>query len=58
MEGKKTNKYLKYKNFKFRWGVYSIILLIFVGVSTFKISSSIMTFRKSFKDSKASEEFL
>lgn len=58
MEGKKTNKYLKYKNFKFRWGVYSIILLIFVGVSTFKISSSIMTFRNSFKDSKASEEFL
>lgn len=58
MEEKKTNKYLKYKKSKGRLGVYIIILLIFLGVSAFKISSSIKEFRCSFKDSKASEEFL
>ena len=54
MEEKK-NKYLKNKNFNFRLGVYIIVTLIFLGVATFKISSSIREFNDRFK---VSEEFL
>ena len=36
----RENKYLKNKNFNFRLGVYIITILIFLGVATFKITSS------------------
>ena len=52
MEEKK-NKYLKNNNF--RLGVYIIAILIFLGVATFKISSSIREFNDRFK---VSEELL
>ncbi|MBI6038525.1 DUF5412 family protein [Clostridium perfringens] len=55
MEEKK-NKYLKNKNF--RSGVYIIAILIFLGVATFKISSSIRELSDSFKASKVSEKLL
>ncbi|TPE20813.1 DUF5412 family protein [Clostridium perfringens] len=58
MEKRRDNKDLKYKKSKRRWGIYIILLLIFLGVSVFKISSSIREFSDSFKDSKQSEEFL
>ena len=51
----RQNKYLKNKNFNFRLGVYIITILIFLGVATFKISSSIREFNERFK---VSEEFL
>ena len=51
----RENKYLKNKNFNFRLGVYIITILIFLGVATFKISSSIREFNDRFK---VSEEFL
>ncbi len=51
----RENKYLKNKNFNFRLGVYIIVTLIFLGVATFKISSSIREFNERFK---VSEEFL
>ena len=51
----RENKYLKNKNFNFRLGVYIIVTLIFLGVATFKISSSIREFNDRFK---VSEEFL
>ncbi|ABG83388.1 TPA: DUF5412 family protein [Clostridium perfringens] len=51
----RENKYLKNKNFNFRLGVYIITILIFLGVATFKISSSIREFNERFK---VSEEFL
>lgn len=50
----RENKYLK-KNFNFRLGVYIIVTLIFLGVVTFKISSSIREFNDRFK---VSEELL
>ena len=40
----RENKYLKNKNFNFRLGFYIITILIFLGVATFKISSSIREF--------------
>ena len=43
----RENKYLKNKNFNFRLGVYIIVTLIFLGVATFKISSSIREFKVS-----------
>lgn len=52
----KNNKYLKNKNFILV--VYIIAILIFLGVATFKISSSIREFNDSFKVSKVSEELL
>lgn len=55
MEEKK-NKYLKNKNFILV--VYIIAILIFLGVATFKISSSIRELNDSFKASKVSEELL
>lgn len=55
MEERESNKYLKNKNFNFRLGVYVIAILIFLGVATFKISSSIREFNDRFK---VSEEFL
>ncbi|MGJ0701573.1 DUF5412 family protein [Clostridium perfringens] len=58
MEYRRTNKYLKYKKFKGRLGVYIVIILIFLGVAAFKISSSIREFNDSFKESKVSEELL
>ena len=51
----RENKYLKNKNFNFRLGVYIITSLIFLGVATFKISSSIREFNDRFK---VSEELL
>ncbi len=51
----RESKYLKNKNFNFRLGVYIIVTLIFLGVATFKISSSIREFNDRFK---VSEEFL
>lgn len=51
----RANKYLKNKNFNFRLGVYIIVTLIFLGVATFKISSSIREFNERFK---VSEELL
>ncbi|HHD2602072.1 TPA: DUF5412 family protein [Clostridium perfringens] len=51
----RENKYLKNKNFNFRLGVYIIAILIFLGVATFKISSSIREFNDRFK---VSEELL
>ncbi|XZN01990.1 DUF5412 family protein [Clostridium perfringens] len=51
----RENKYLKNKNFNFRLGVYIIVILIFLGVATFKISSSIREFNDRFK---VSEELL
>ncbi|WFD88740.1 DUF5412 family protein [Clostridium perfringens] len=51
----RENKYLKNKNFNFRLGVYIITILIFLGVATFKISSSIREFNYRFK---VSEELL
>lgn len=51
----RENKYLKNKNFNFRLGVCIITILIFLGVATFKISSSIREFNERFK---VSEEFL
>ncbi|EOU2024272.1 DUF5412 family protein [Clostridium perfringens] len=51
----RENKYLKNKNFNFRLGVYIIVTLIFLGIATFKISSSIREFNDRFK---VSEEFL
>ena len=54
----RENKYLKNKNFNFRLGVYIITILIFLGVATFKISSSIREFNDRFKASKLSEELL
>ncbi|EJT6475499.1 TPA: DUF5412 family protein [Clostridium perfringens] len=51
----RENKYLKNKNFNFRLGVYIITILIFLGVATFKISSSIREFNERFK---VSEELL
>ena len=51
----RENKYLKNKNFNFRLGVYIIVTLIFLGVATFKITSSIREFNDRFK---VSEEFL
>ncbi|XZK56145.1 DUF5412 family protein [Clostridium perfringens] len=51
----RENKYLKNKNFNFRLGVYIITILIFLGVATFKISSSIRKFNDRFK---VSEELL
>lgn len=51
----RENKYLKNKNFNFRLGVYIIVTLIFLGVATFKISSSIREFNERFK---VSEELL
>ena len=51
----RENKYLKNKNFNFRLGVHIIVTLIFLGVATFKISSSISEFNDRFK---VSEEFL
>ncbi|MGU8582809.1 DUF5412 family protein [Clostridium perfringens] len=51
----RENKYLKNKNFNFRLGVYIITILIFLGVATFKISSSIREFNDRFK---VSEELL
>ncbi|MDK0967778.1 DUF5412 family protein [Clostridium perfringens] len=51
----RENKYLKNKNFNFRLGVYIIVTLIFLGVATFKISSSIREFNDRFK---VSEELL
>ena len=51
----RENKYLKKKNFNFRLGVYIIVTLIFLGVATFKISSSIREFNDRFK---VSEELL
>lgn len=45
----RENKYLKNKNFNFRLGVYIITILIFLGVATFKISSSIREFNDRFK---------
>ncbi len=48
----RENKYLKNKNFNFRLGVYIIVTLIFLGVATFKISSSIREFNERFKVSK------
>lgn len=51
----RESKYLKNKNFNFRLGVYIITILIFLGVATFKISSSIREFNDRFK---VSEEFL
>lgn len=55
MEERESNKYLKNKNFNFRLGVYIIVTLIFLGVATFKISSSIREFNDRFK---VSEELL
>ncbi|EOU1117558.1 DUF5412 family protein [Clostridium perfringens] len=55
MEERESNKYLKNKNFNFRLGVYIIVTLIFLGVATFKISSSIREFNDWFK---VSEEVL
>ncbi|PWX67171.1 DUF5412 family protein [Clostridium perfringens] len=55
MEERESNKYLKNKNFNFRLGVYIIAILIFLGVATFKISSSIREFNDRFK---VSEELL
>ena len=55
MEERESNKYLKNKNFNFRLGVYIITILIFLGVATFKISSSIREFNDRFK---VSEELL
>lgn len=52
----KKNKYLKNKNFILV--VYIIAILIFLGVATFKISSSIRELNDSFKASKVSEELL
>uniref|UniRef100_UPI0039EA755F DUF5412 family protein n=1 Tax=Clostridium perfringens TaxID=1502 RepID=UPI0039EA755F len=52
----KNNKYLKNKNFILV--VYIIAILIFLGVATSKISSSIREFNDSFKVSKVSEELL
>ncbi|MGU8401170.1 DUF5412 family protein [Clostridium perfringens] len=51
----RENKYLNNKNFNFRLGFYIITILIFLGVATFKISSSIREFNDRFK---VSEEFL
>ncbi|PVE17023.1 hypothetical protein DDA98_04025 [Clostridium perfringens] len=51
----RENKYLKNKNFNFRLGFYIITILIFLGVATFKISSSIREFNDRFK---VSEELL
>lgn len=51
----RENKYLKNKNFNFRLEVYIITILIFLGVATFKISSSIREFNDRFK---VSEELL
>ncbi|XZM13644.1 DUF5412 family protein [Clostridium perfringens] len=51
----RENKYLKNKNFNFRLGVYIIVTLIFLGVATFKITSSIREFNDRFK---VSEELL
>ncbi|ELC8353595.1 DUF5412 domain-containing protein [Clostridium perfringens] len=51
----RENKYLKNKNFNFRLGVYIIVTLIFLGVATFKITSSIREFNDRFK---VSEEIL
>lgn len=51
----RENKYLKNKNFNFRLGVYIIVTLIFLGVATFKITSSIRAFNDRFK---VSEELL
>ncbi|HBZ6546213.1 TPA: hypothetical protein MMH54_000508 [Clostridium perfringens] len=51
----RENKYLKNKNFNFRLGFYIITILIFLGVATFKISSSIREFNDRFK---LSEELL
>ena len=51
----RENKYLKNKNFNFRLGVYIITILIFLGVATFKMSSSIREFNDRFK---VSEELL
>ena len=51
----RENKYLKNKNFNFRLGVYIITILIFLGVATFKITSSIREFNDRFK---VSEELL
>lgn len=51
----RENKYLNNKNFNFRLGVYIIVTLIFLGVATFKISSSIREFNDRFK---VSEELL
>ncbi|MGV1054734.1 DUF5412 family protein [Clostridium perfringens] len=51
----RENKYLKNKNFNFRLGFYIITILIFLGVATFKISSSIREFNDRFK---ISEELL
>ena len=51
----RENKYLKNKNFNFRLGVYIMVTLIFLGVATFKISSSIREFNDRFK---VSEELL
>ena len=51
----RENKYLKNKNFNFRLGVYIIVTLIFLGVATFKITSSITEFNDRFK---VSEELL
>lgn len=51
----RENIYLKNKNFNFRLGVYIITILIFLGVATFKISSSIREFNDRFK---VSEELL
>ncbi|EHK2365548.1 DUF5412 family protein [Clostridium perfringens] len=51
----RENKYLKNKNFNFGLGVYIITILIFLGVATFKISSSIREFNDRFK---VSEELL
>ena len=51
----RENKYLENKNFNFRLGVYIITILIFLGVATFKISSSIREFNDRFK---VSEELL
>lgn len=51
----RENKYLNNKNFNFRLGFYIITILIFLGVATFKISSSIREFNDRFK---VSEELL
>ncbi|MBO3365266.1 hypothetical protein JJB73_09910 [Clostridium perfringens] len=51
----RENKYLKNKNFNFRLGVYIIVTLIFLGVATFKITSSIREFNDRIK---VSEELL
>ena len=48
----RENKYLKNKNFNFRLGVYIIVTLIFLGVATFKITSSIREFNDRFKGSE------